>query len=80
MSGMSVEKEIVIGEITKSDTAVIRLMLRQYRGSQFFDFRQWYLTPEGEWVGTKKGITFNKDLIGEIIDAVLKLERFLMDE
>ena len=66
--------EILIAEIFKNDKSVIRLMVREYRGNEYFDFRQWFLTDEGNWTGTRKGFTFTKEMIPKILEVMEKLE------
>ena len=69
--------EILIAEIYKNDKNIIRLMVREYRENEFFDFRQWFLTDEGNWTGTRKGFTFTKEMLPEILEAMAKLEDYL---
>jgi hypothetical protein len=61
-------------DIEKRDTEIIRISLKEYKGHDYVDIRQYYKSDDGEFLPTKKGVTFNPELIDEIIDALRSLK------
>ena len=60
-------------EIIKNTQEIIRIQNKEYKGSDLIDIRVFY-EKDGEYLPTKKGITFNpkiaKDVIEGIMDAI----------
>jgi hypothetical protein len=61
-------------DIEKRDTEIIRISLKEYKGHDYVDIRQYYKSDDGEFLPTKKGVTFNPELIDEVIDALRSLK------
>lgn len=63
-----------LGYVEKSPKARLKLTTSEWRGEEYVDIREFY-TREGseEWLPTRKGIRFNKKLLGEIIELLKKV-------
>ncbi len=60
-----------IAAIRKTDTAEIRVSVHGYKGRSVVDVRVWYLPDGGgEFVPTRKGITFDASKLPELIEAL----------
>ena len=57
-------------DIQKNALEIIRIQRRDYKGRQFVDIRVHYQDDNGEFKQTKKGITINPALVGELIKAL----------
>jgi len=55
-------------DISKNTLEVIRVQRTEYRGKDLVDFRLWVQSdePGGEYIPTKKGISFRRELLGEV--------------
>ena len=76
---MSQENKLV-AEFPKSDIEVVRICLTKYKGKDFFDLRLYYRDDEGEWKPTKKGICLSQGLFPELKQAILTLEKALINQ
>ena len=65
---MKIAKEIEKGE------GIIRVALQEYRGHEYIDIRQYYKDNSGDFKPTKKGITFNPEILDEIIEGLEALK------
>ena len=64
------EKKMLITEIEKNPNEKIRVSIAEYRNSRFIDCRVYYLTDNGDWLPTKKGIALNSGVIDGVIKAL----------
>ena len=56
-------------DIKKREREIIRVALREYRGNDYVDIRQYYKSFGEDFLPTKRGISFNPELIDEVIKA-----------
>ena len=52
----------MIKEIKKNSKEIIRISQSEYKGHSFIDLRIFFENEHGEYLPTKKGISFNPDL------------------
>ena len=52
--------EVITEDLEKFEQ--IRLVLQEFRGSQYLHLRKYYLDFDGEWMPTKTGVCFVVDL------------------
>lgn len=60
-------------DIQKNTLEVIRGQCTEYRGNALVDVRVWThkdSTPTGELIPTKKGVSFRRELLPELIKAL----------
>lgn len=61
-------KDVIVGEVVKKDSEKLVIASKEYQGFAYIDIRQFFLSDNGEWLPTKKGVTLSpkkvKDLIG----------------
>ena len=57
-------------EIERSETEKLVIENSQYKGHDLVSLRIYFLSKEGEWLPTKKGVTFRLDQLDEVIDAL----------
>ena len=48
---------MIIGEIERGETEVLRISTEEYKGRKYIDVRIYFENDDGEWKPTKKGIT-----------------------
>lgn len=61
-------------EIERNPTERIFIEDSEYKGQQLVSLRIYFLSKEDEWLPTKKGVTFKKDQLGEVLDALTKIK------
>lgn len=62
---------MVIGDIERNPTEVVRVSVSEYKGRKYVDIRIYFKNTEGEWAPTKKGVTVQPDRVEEMV-ALLK--------
>mgnify|MGYP001766210329 CR=1 FL=1 len=55
-----------IGEIEKGKDKII-ISIKEFKGKQYVDIRTYFTNDEGDWIPTKKGITFSPENIDDAI-------------
>lgn len=69
------EVEITIAKIKKNRTAEIWVSLREFKGQQYVDIREHFLTPDDQaWHPTKKGIMVLPSLLPQVLKGLQALE------
>ena len=58
---------MVIGEIERNPTEVVRVSVSEYKGRKYVDLRIYYKDDEGEWKPTKKGVTVQPDKVEQML-------------
>ena len=53
---------------------VLRLRLCAYKHQEFIDLRRWYTDAAGELRPSPKGIRFNSELVGPLVEVLTKIE------
>lgn len=79
---MSDDKVLVSEEIRKDDQTVVKVQVKEFKGSYYFDIREWKDKPTYEGP-TKKGVNIPLERASGIVDAtseVLKKAFEEMDE
>lgn len=61
---------MLIGEVKKGTTKLIRISNEEFMDHRFCDVRIYYKDHNGEWRPTKKGITLHLEDIEGVIDAL----------
>ena len=65
----------IIADVPRSETEVIRVSTREYKGVQYVDLRVFFKDKQsGEYRPTKKGLTVKRDQIHEVAKAVCLAE------
>ncbi len=59
---------MVLGEIERNQTEILRVSLENFKGRDYIDLRIYYLDENGkEWKPTKKGVTVAPDKLDQVI-------------
>ena len=61
----------MIKEIKKNSKEIIRISQSEYKGHSFIDLRIFFENEHGEYLPTKKGISFNPDIAKELVEGIL---------
>jgi|TARA_B100000959_G_scaffold16272_1_gene15912 hypothetical protein len=61
----------MIKEIKKNSKEVIRISQSEYKGHTFIDLRIYFEDEHGEYLPTKKGISFNPAIAKELVEGIL---------
>ena len=57
-------------EIDRSPTEKLIVEGSEFKGHQLVTLRIYFLSKEEEWLPTKKGVTFKRDQLDEVLDAL----------
>jgi outer membrane protein assembly factor BamA len=60
-------------EIDRNPTEKIIIEDTEFKGKELVSLRIHFLSKEDEWLPTKKGVTFRRDQLEEVIDALNKI-------
>ena len=62
------------GSVEKNKDTKFMLTTSEWRGNVYVDLREYYLTADEprEWLPTKKGVRFRKDLLPDILTLLEK--------
>jgi hypothetical protein len=63
-----------IGEIEKGKDKII-VTVKEFKGKQYIDVRTHFENDEGEWIPTKKGISFTPENLAEAIKLLQKAQK-----
>jgi hypothetical protein len=63
---------MLIGEIERGETEVLRVSAEEYKGRKYIDVRIYFENDEGEWKPTKKGVTIQPDRVEDFLDLIKK--------
>jgi hypothetical protein len=63
---------MVIGDIERGETEVLRISAEEYKGRKYIDVRIYFENDEGEWKPTKKGVTIQPDKVDIFVDLIKK--------
>jgi pyruvate formate-lyase activating enzyme-like uncharacterized protein len=64
------EDEIVVAELERGPEQKIVVRRTNFRGREYLDIRNFFLSSSGEWLPTKKGIAIPWELREELIEAL----------
>jgi hypothetical protein len=62
-------------EIEKNDVTQIWVSRREFKGRAYIDVRTYVKTDAGEFIPTKKGVTFSPDMLSTIIHALKQIHQ-----
>ncbi len=69
----------IIADVPRSETEIIRISRREYKGVHYVDLRVFFKDKQTEeFRPTKKGLTIKKDQIHEVAKAVCLAEEALV--
>ncbi len=63
---------MLIGEIERGETEVVRVSTEEYKGRKYVDVRIYFENDEGEWKPTKKGVTIQPEKVEAFISLMKK--------
>ncbi len=63
---------MIIGEIERGETEVMRVSTEEYKGRKYVDVRIYFENNEGEWKPTKKGVTIQPEKVEEFLELIKK--------
>ncbi len=63
-----------IGEIQKGNDKII-VTVKDFKGKQYIDVRTYFENDEGNWIPTKKGISFTPENLAEAIKLLQKAQK-----
>ena len=75
------EDSNVLATIPRSATEQLQISVSTYKGNRYLNMRIFYTTDDGQnWLPTKKGVTFTKDSLEILEDAVQKAKEIMLEE
>ncbi|NUO06973.1 MAG: transcriptional coactivator p15 [Candidatus Brocadia sinica] len=60
---------VLLGEIIKSETDKIIISVKEYKGRKYVDVRTYFQGDDGNYLPTKKGVTFSP----KFVEAMIKI-------
>ncbi len=63
---------MIIGEIERGETEVVRVSAEEYKGRKYVDIRIYFENDAGEWKPTKKGVTVAPEKVDEFMELIRK--------
>jgi hypothetical protein len=61
-------------EIERNPTEKLIIEDSEYKGHELVTLRIYFLSREEEWLPTKKGVTFKRDQLDEVLEALKKIK------
>jgi len=61
-------------ELERSPTEKLVIENSEYKGHNLVSLRIYFLSNEEEWLPTKKGVTFRRNQLNEVLDALNKIK------
>ena len=74
---MSEEK--IIHQFKKNANETVMVKFSEFKGKKLIDIRVFYLSEDGSWKPTAKGICLRRELISELKEAINKAEACVED-
>jgi hypothetical protein len=68
---------MIIGDIERGETEVLRVSAEEYKGRKYIDIRIYFENDEGEWKPTKKGVTVQPDKVEDFLELIKKAGKAL---
>ena len=62
-------------ELERNPTEKLVIEDSEYKGHQLVSLRIHFLSKEDEWLPTKKGVTFRRDQLDEVLDALSNIKK-----
>jgi len=61
-------------ELERSDTERLIIESSNYKGHDLVSLRTYFLSKEEEWLPTKKGVTFRRDQLDEVLGFLTQIK------
>ena len=61
-------------ELERSETEKLIIEDSEFKGHQLVSLRIYFLSKEDEWLPTKKGVTFRREQLDEVLGALNKIQ------
>ncbi|HOD65434.1 MAG TPA: transcriptional coactivator p15/PC4 family protein [candidate division Zixibacteria bacterium] len=61
-------------ELDKNATERVVIEDSEYKGHHLVQLRIYFLADDSQWLPTKKGVSFRRDQLDEVIDALQKIK------
>ena len=61
-------------ELERSDTERLVIESSNYKGHDLVSLRIYFLSKEEEWLPTKKGVTFRRDQLDEVLGFLTQIK------
>jgi hypothetical protein len=61
-------------ELERNETEKLIIENSEYKGHELVSLRIYFLSKENEWLPTKKGVTFRRDQLDEVMGALTKIK------
>ena len=75
------EETNILATIPRNATEQLQISVSTYKGNQYLNMRIFYTTDDGQtWLPTKKGVTFGKDALETLEEAVQKAKEIMLEE
>jgi len=58
-----------LGELQKGKDKII-IALKEFKGKEYVDIRTHFENDDGDWIPTKKGVTFSPESLDEMIEIL----------
>ena len=58
-----------LGELQKGKDKII-IALKEFKGKEYIDIRTHFENDDGDWIPTKKGVTFSPESLDEMIEVL----------
>ena len=62
-------------ELERSETERLFIEDSEFKGRELVSLRIYFLSKEDEWLPTKKGVTFRRDQLDEVLEALNKIRK-----
>ena len=69
-----------VGEIEVDANNKIIIIISEFSDKFKIDIRNWFLVPDGTWIATKRGITFEAKHINKIIRMLSLIDVSLLEQ
>ena len=63
-----------IGELQKGKDKII-IALKEFKGKEYIDIRTHFENNDGDWIPTKKGVTFSPENLDEMIELLMAAKK-----
>lgn len=64
----------IIGELQKSETTKIKVSQSEYNGVPRVDIREYYMSDDGEWRPTKRGVSVKEEMFDDLKKIINKVK------
>jgi len=61
-------------ELERNETERLIIENSEYKGHELVSLRIYFLSKENEWLPTKKGVTFRRDQLDEVLGALTNIK------